>query len=83
VTITYIPVVVLSLMMIYGIVNETSLYPWWMVFFLPVIIYLLKTPIVRILKGHFRELVNDSYENISLLVFFIISSLVLWNGVVV
>jgi hypothetical protein len=36
-----------------------------------------------LLKGHFRELVNDSYDNIVLLVFYAISTIVLWNGLVV
>jgi hypothetical protein len=79
VNITYVPVVMSSLMMLYGIVSGRSLYPRWMVIFLPVIIYLLKTPVVGILKGRPRELVNDSYDNIVLLVFYLISTLVLWN----
>ena len=83
VIITYIPVIVSSLMMVYGIVTGKSLYPWWMVFFLPVIIYYLKTPIVRLLKGRLKELVNDAYDNIAFLLFFILSTIVLWNGVVV
>jgi hypothetical protein len=83
VNITYVPVAISSLMMVYGIVTRKSLYPWWMVFFLPVIIYLLKTPIIRLLRGHFRELVNDSYDNIVVFVFFVISTIVLWNGLVV
>jgi hypothetical protein len=80
VTITYIPVVAASLMMLYGIITGHSLYPKWMVLFLPIVIYLLKTPIVRILKGRMRELVNDSYDNIVLFVFYLISTIVLWNG---
>lgn len=80
VTITYVPVAISSLLMVYCIVTGESLYPWWMVFFLPVIIYLLKTPIVRILKGHFKELVNDSYDNVTLLVFFTLSTVILWNS---
>jgi hypothetical protein len=83
VNITYIPVAISSLLMLYGIVAGRSLYPRWMVIFLPIILYLLKTPIVRILKGHVRELVNDSYDNLVLLVFYLISTVVLWNGLVV
>jgi hypothetical protein len=82
VTITYVPVVFSSLMMLYGIVTGRSLYPRWMFVFLPIIIYLLKKPIVRILKGHPRELVNDSYDNIVLFVFYLVSTLVLWNETV-
>lgn len=78
--ITYIPVAIASLMMIYGILSGRSLYPRWMVLFLPVVIYLLKTPVVRLLKGRLREIINDSYDNISLFVFFTISTIVLWNS---
>jgi hypothetical protein len=79
VNITYIPVASSSLMMIYGILFGRSLYPRWMVLFLPIVIYLLKTPIVRLLRGQLREIVNDAYDNIVLLVFFVISTIVLWN----
>ncbi len=82
VTITYIPVAISSLMMLYGMVSGRSLYPRWMVVFLPVILYLLKALVVRILKGRLRELVNDAYDNVVLLVFYLVSTLVLWNGVV-
>jgi len=80
--ITYFPVAISSLLMVYGIVSGKSLYSWWMIFFLPVIIYLLKTPVVRLLKGYFRELVNDSYDNLVLFIFYAISTVVLWNGLV-
>ena len=80
--ITYIPVAIFSLMMIYGIVSGRSLYPRWMVVFLPIVIYLLKKPITRILKGHLQEIINDSYDNFVLFVFYGISTVVLWNGLV-
>jgi hypothetical protein len=80
VRITYIPVAIASLMMLYGIITGQSRYPRWMVIFLPIITYLLRTLILRILRGHFREIVNDSYDNIILFVFFLISTIVLWNG---
>ena len=80
--ITYIPVAISSLMMFYGIVAGRSLYPRWMIVFLPVVVYLLKSPVMRISKGRVRELLSDSYDNIALLIFFIISTLVLWNSVV-
>ena len=83
VTITYIPVIISSGMMVYGILTGRSLYPWWMVFFLPVILYFLKPPIVRIMRGRLRELVNDSYDNTVLFVFFILSTIVLWNGSII
>ena len=69
--------------MLYGIITARSLYPRWMVVFLPIVIYLLKAPVVRMLKGHLRELVNDAYDNIILFVFFCVSTIVLWNSTVV
>ena len=80
--ITYIPVVISSLMMIYGIVIGDSLYPKWMVVFLPVVIYLLKSPVIRVLKGRIRELIHDSYDNFVLFVFYVLSTILLWNSVI-
>ncbi len=80
--ITYVPTVVASLMMIVGILTGRSLYPRWMVIFLPVVIYLLKIPVTRILRGRAGELVNDSYDNLTLFIFFALSTIVLWNGIV-
>lgn len=82
VSITYIPVTISSLMMIYGIVSGQSMYPRWMAAFLPIVIYLLKSPVTRMLKGHLKEIINDSYDNIVLFVFYVLSTVVLWNGFV-
>jgi hypothetical protein len=80
--ITYIPVAISSMMMLFGIVTGRSMYPRWMAVFLPIVIYLLKIPVTRVLKGNLREIVNDSYDNIVLFFFYILSTVVLWNGVV-
>jgi hypothetical protein len=80
--IIYIPTAIASLMMIYGVLAGRSLYPRWMVIFLPIVIYLIKIPVTRILRGHIKELVNDSYDNIVLFVFYALSTIVLWNAVV-
>ena len=69
-------------MMAFGILMGRSMYPRWMVIFLPLVIYLLKIPVTRILKGHVKELVNDSYDNIVLFVFYVLSTIVLWKGIV-
>jgi len=79
-TIIYLPVVIFSLMMIYAILTGRSLYPIWMVVFLPTVLYLLKSPVLKLLKGRLQELITDSYDNLILLVFFVLSTLVLWNG---
>jgi len=78
VLITYAPVVVLSLLMVYGVLSGRSAYPIWMVIFLPIVPYLLRVPVLKILRGRAHELVHDSYDNVVLLVFFLVSTIVLW-----
>ena len=80
VLITYAPVVVLSLLMVYGVLSGRSAYPIWMAVFLPIVPYLLRVPVLKILRGRLHELVRDSYDNFVLLVFFLVSTLVLWIG---
>ena len=80
--ITYFPVTISSVMMVYGVVSGRSMYPQWMVIFLPIVLYLLRSPISRLLKGRLKEIISDSYENAILFVFFVLSTLVLWNGMV-
>jgi hypothetical protein len=78
--IIYIPVVIFSVIMLYSIVTARSMYPRWMAVFLPIFIYLIKSFILRILRGRLREIVNDSYDNLVLFIFYLMSSIVLWNG---
>jgi hypothetical protein len=78
VLVTYAPVVVVSLLMVYGVLVGRSAYPIWMVVFLPIVPYLLRAPILKILRGRLHELVRDSYDNFVLLVFFLVSTIVLW-----
>jgi len=80
--IAYVPTAIASLMMAYGTLTGRSMYPRWMVIFLPAVIYLLKIPVLFVLKGRARELVNDSYDNLSLFVFFALSTILLWHGIV-
>jgi hypothetical protein len=79
VLITYIPVVTVSLLMIYGVLSGRSMYPTWMIVFLPIVPYLLRVPLLKILRGRLHELVRDSYDNFVLLVYFLMSTIVLWN----
>jgi len=78
VLITYIPVAVVSLLMIYGVVSGRSAYPIWMVIFLPIVPYLLRFLVLKILRGRVHEVVRDSYDNFVLLVYFLSSTIVLW-----
>jgi hypothetical protein len=79
VMITYIPVAITSFLMLYGVVSGHSAYPIWMVVFLPIVPYLLRPVVLKILRGRVRELVRDSYDNFVLLVYFLVSTIVLWG----
>jgi hypothetical protein len=79
VAITYIPVAITSLLMVYGVITGHSAYPIWMVLLLPIVPYLLRPMALKILRGRVRELIRDSYDNFVLLVYFLASTIVLWS----
>ncbi len=76
----YLPVAGLTLLMAYAVLAGKSLYPGWTVLLHPSVLYLLKVPIIRLLRGRIKEIVSDCYDNLVLLVFFVLSALVLWNA---
>lgn len=77
--ITYVPAGIGSLVMFYAVISGRSLYPRWMVLSLPLLLYLLKTPVTRLIPGRLGELVADSYDNTVLFVFYVLSTCVLWS----
>lgn len=79
VLITYVPVAVFSLPTMYGVISGRSAYPIWMFIFLPIVPYLLRPIVLKTLRGRVHELVRDSYDNFVLLLYFFMSTLVLWN----
>ena len=79
VMITYIPVAIASFFMVYGVVTAHSAYPIWMVIFLPIVPYLLRPVVLKIIRGRVHEIIRDSFDNFVLLVFFLISTIVVWN----
>lgn len=79
VLITYIPIVVFSFLTLYGVISGRSAYQIWMIVFLPTTPYLLRSVVLKILRGRVHELVRDSYDNFVILLYFIMSTLVLWN----
>ena len=78
VLITYLPVLAVSLLMIYGVLSGRSAYPTWMIIFLPIVPYLLRPVVLKILPGRVREVTRDGYDNFVLLLFFLVSTIVLW-----
>jgi hypothetical protein len=80
VNVIYVPVIIASALMLYLVGTGQSLYPRWMLVFLPIFLYLLKNPVVKLLPGRLSELARDSYDNQVLLIFFLLSTIVLWRG---
>ena len=76
--ITFIPVAVSSILMIYGLFFRHTLYPNWMIIFFPVVIYLMKPLISRLPNVRIKELILDSYDNIPFFLFFLISTIITW-----
>lgn len=80
VLITYIPVAVFSLPAIYAVIMGRSAYPVWMVVFQPIVPYLLRGVVLKILPGRAHEIIRDSYDNFVLLLYFLVSTIVLWGS---
>jgi len=80
VLVTYFPVAVAMLLMVYGIISGRSAYPLWMVIFLPIVPYPLRTLVLKIFRGRAHELIRDSYDNFVLWIFFLVSTMVLWGS---
>jgi hypothetical protein len=81
-TITSFPAIISTVMMVYGILTGQSMYPRWMAIFVPMVMYIFKIPLRRIFKGRLQEFFNESYENLVLFVFFVLSTVILWNGLI-
>jgi len=79
VLITYVPVALVSILLVYAVASGQSLYPRWMLVFLPITLYLLRSPVLGLLRGRLHEIVRDGYDNWIFVVFYLISSLTLWN----
>jgi hypothetical protein len=80
VLLTYIPVAIFSVLTIYGVLSGRSAYPIWMAAFLPIVPYLLRPVVLKILRSRAHELIRDSYDNFVLLLYFLVSTIVLWGS---
>lgn len=77
--VAYAPVAAAMSLMLYGIVTGRSAYLLWMAIFVPIVSYLLRVPVLKTLRGRVHELIRDSYDNFVLLMYFFVSTLVLWK----
>lgn len=69
----------LSFLFIVEVWNRRSSYPRWIIFFFPLIPFLLQDFICKNLSGSISIVICGGYLNLILIVFFIASSIALWN----
>ena len=70
---------VLSLVFISQVWKRKTLYPRWMVFFFPLLPFLLQGVFVKFLTGNAWVVVIGGFLNLILVIFFIASTIALWN----
>jgi len=77
--ITYIPFGIFTILFIQSVWMKKTLYSRWIIFFSPVVFFLLMGPIVGILKGKWKVIVGGGYLNLILLLFFTVTTISLFK----
>jgi len=80
VKILLIPGIVATLLFVYTVFFRRTHYPRWIIIFFPMFLYLLDDLIVERLHGGLKMIIQGGYANLIMLLFFAISTIVLWNG---
>jgi len=75
----YLPFAILSLVFIYQVWKQKTLYPRWIILFFPLIPFLINLIAGRNLTGSAFIIIEGGFYNLILIVFFAASTIVLWN----
>jgi hypothetical protein len=70
---------VLSVIFIYQVWKKNTLFPKWMVFFFPLLPFLLRNIILTFLGGKWQVIIGGGYLNLMLVVFFLAVVVSLWQ----
>lgn len=70
---------VLSLLFIIQVWKRKTLYPRWIIFFFPLIPFLLQGVVNELVHGKAWVIIMGGYLNLLLVLFFLASTIVLWN----
>lgn len=70
----------LSFMFIWQVWKKKSLYPRWIILFFPLIPFLLKGLVGKVLSGSLWVIVMGGYLNLIIVIFFMASTIALWNS---
>ncbi|RUA10268.1 MAG: hypothetical protein DSY82_04965 [Flavobacteriia bacterium] len=68
-----------SFVFIIQVGHKKIIYPQWMLFFFPLLTFLLSGFIDKLLNGNLQVIIMGGYLNLILVVFFTASTLALWN----
>ncbi len=71
---------VLSLFFISQVWKRKTLYPRWIILFFPLIPFLFQGIVSKVLTGSFWVIIIGGYLNLLLVVFFLASTIALWNS---
>ncbi len=78
--ITYLPVVIITVLFVYSVLFRKTLYPRWIIPFFPVFPYLFEGIVSQHLSGTLQVIIAGGYKNLIMLLFYLASTIVLWNG---
>jgi len=70
---------VLSIIFIYQVWKKNTLFPKWMVFFFPLLPFLLRGAIMPFLSGKWLVIIGGGYLNLMLVLFFAAVTVSLWD----
>ncbi|MBU3822891.1 hypothetical protein KO566_12530 [Flavobacteriaceae bacterium XHP0103] len=72
-------VAVLSFLFFSAVLKRKTLYPRWIVFFFPLIPFLIQNYVTKYLPNNLWIIIDGGYLNLILIVFFLASTISLWN----
>jgi hypothetical protein len=77
--IVYVPAAIWTVLFIFTVLFCPTRYPRWIVLITPTLFYLVENMVTR-LPGFSRALIGGGFNNLILLLFFTVSTVLTWNG---
>ena len=78
--IVYVPAAIWTALFIFAVLFRPTLYPRWIVLITPTLFYLIENMLVARLPGFSRAFIGGGFANLILLLFFTVSTMLVWNG---
>jgi len=78
--IVYVPAAIWTTLFIFAVLFRPTRYPRWIVLITPTLFYLIEDALVTRLPGIPRALIGGGFNNLILLLFFTVSTVLVWKG---